>query len=76
MTIPVLANDSDVDGDALTVTMLTWLGERNGDDEAKDAAKVIDDAVGRVLKSKSAHTGDLGGKAKTGEVGDAVAAEV
>ncbi len=56
--------------------MLTWLGERNGDDEAKDAAKVIDDAVGRVLKSKSAHTGDLGGKAKTGEVGDAVAAEV
>jgi len=56
--------------------MLTWLGERNGDDDAKNAAVAIDDAVGRVLKSKSAHTGDLGGKAKTTEVGDAVASEI
>ena len=56
--------------------MLTWLGERNGDDETVDAAKVIDDAVGRVLTSKNAHTGDLGGKAKTSEVGDAIAAEI
>jgi 3-isopropylmalate dehydrogenase len=56
--------------------MLTWLGERNGDDETVDAAKVIDDAVGRVLTSKNSHTGDLGGKAKTSEVGDAIEAEI
>ncbi|MFT5366133.1 MAG: 3-isopropylmalate dehydrogenase [Candidatus Latescibacterota bacterium] len=56
--------------------MLTWLGERHNDADATNAAKTIDDAVSRVLASQSAHTGDLGGKAKTTDVGDAVASEI
>ncbi len=56
--------------------MLTWLGERNDDADAIAAAAAIDDAVGRVLNSKSSHTGDLGGNAKTLDVGDAVASEL
>jgi 3-isopropylmalate dehydrogenase len=56
--------------------MLTWLGERNNDEDAKAAAIAIDEAVGRVLISKTSHTGDLGGRAKTSDVGDAVASEL
>ena len=56
--------------------MLTWLGERNEDDDAKAAAVAIDEAVGRALQSTSTHTGDLGGSAKTVDVGDAVASEL
>ena len=56
--------------------MLTWLGERNNDEDAKAAAIAIDEAVGRVLTSKTSHTGDLGGRAKTSDVGDAVASDL
>lgn len=56
--------------------MLTWLGERHNDPEARAAAKTIDDAVSRALESHTAHTSDLGGKAKTREVGDAIASEI
>jgi len=56
--------------------MLTWLGERNNDDDAKAAGVAIDAAVSRVLTSTSSHTGDLGGNAKTSDVGDAVASEL
>ena len=56
--------------------MLTWLGERHNDNDAKKAAKHIDDTVARVLTNKKAHTGDLGGKAKTSDVGNAVAGEI
>lgn len=56
--------------------MLTWLGERNNDEEAKGAAAAIDEAVGRALTSTTTHTGDLGGHAKTSDVGDAVASEL
>ena len=56
--------------------MLTWLGAQNDDDDARNAAKAIDGAVTRVLTSKTTHTGDLGGNAKTSSVGDAVASEI
>lgn len=56
--------------------MLTWLGERHGDDDAKQAASAIDSAVSRVLSHKTAHTADLGGKAGTADVGNAVAGEI
>ncbi|HCK10459.1 MAG TPA: 3-isopropylmalate dehydrogenase [Candidatus Latescibacteria bacterium] len=56
--------------------MLSWLGERNEDEDAKAAAHAIDQAVGRILSSKTSHTGDLGGSAKTSDVGDAVASEL
>ena len=56
--------------------MLTWLGEQNNDDDARSAARAIDNAVSRTLTSQTAHTGDLGGNAKTSDVGDAVASEI
>jgi isocitrate/isopropylmalate dehydrogenase len=56
--------------------MLTWLGERYDDEDAKAAAVAIDKAVGRALTSTTTHTGDLGGDAKTSDVGDAVASEL
>jgi 3-isopropylmalate dehydrogenase len=56
--------------------MLTWIGERNNDEDAKAAAVAIDEAVGRALTSTASHTGDLGGNAKTSDVGDAVASEL
>ena len=56
--------------------MLTWLGTKKDDEDARKAAKHIDEAVGRVLESKTARTADMGGKAKTGMVGDAVASEI
>ena len=56
--------------------MLTWLGERHHDPDAKNAAGAIDAAVARALKSPANHTGDLGGKAGTATVGDAVASEI
>ena len=56
--------------------MLTWLGERNDDAAAIDAAKAIDSAVARVLSDPANHTPDLGGEARTPAVGDAVASEI
>jgi 3-isopropylmalate dehydrogenase len=54
--------------------MLDWLGERNKDEAALDAARRIEQAVARVLAEKEFATVDLGGKAGTSEVGDAVVA--
>jgi 3-isopropylmalate dehydrogenase len=56
--------------------MLTWLGERNNDEDAKAAAIAIDEAVGRVLTTQTSHARDLGGRAKTSDVGDAVASDL
>ncbi|MDA0745108.1 MAG: isocitrate/isopropylmalate dehydrogenase family protein [bacterium] len=52
--------------------MLTWLGERHNDPDALAAAKTIDAAVAHALTDPANHTGDLGGKAATPAVGDAV----
>jgi 3-isopropylmalate dehydrogenase len=56
--------------------MLDWLGDRRSDPEAKMAAKAIEAAVAKVLADPHYHTADLGGKASTTMVGDAVANEV
>ena len=56
--------------------MLTWLGQKNKDAEALAAARTIEEAVGRALGSKASHPVDLGGKARTRDVGDAVASEI
>jgi len=56
--------------------MLDWLGDKESDPEAKKAARAIEDAVERVLMNPKYHTIDLGGKASTDMVGDAVAKEV
>jgi len=56
--------------------MLDWLGERKADLQAEKGAKAIEQAVANVLGDFRNHTADIGGKASTEGVGDAVAQEV
>lgn len=55
------------------VMMLEWLGEKYDDDKPRSAAQKIEGAVTSLLTEGRILTRDLGGTAKTGEVGDAVA---
>ncbi|WP_059412585.1 isocitrate/isopropylmalate dehydrogenase family protein [Cupriavidus basilensis] len=52
--------------------MLEWLGSRHGDELATQGAELIERAVCEVTASGLV-TPDLGGKARTEEIGDAVA---
>ncbi len=52
--------------------MLNWLGERNNDKPAIEAAQLIESAVAQVIKAGNMLTPDLGGKAGTKEVADAI----
>ncbi len=54
--------------------MLGWLGDRHADPVARSAGERIESAVGRVLGAGTTRTPDLGGRATTAEVGDAVVA--
>lgn len=54
--------------------LLEWLGRKRGDAKATAAAKLMDDAMERVIAEAKHLTGDLGGKASTTEMGDAVVA--
>ncbi len=56
--------------------LLEWLGGRHGRDDLIAAAARFNDAIDRVLEDPANHTPDLGGKAKTADVGEAVAAEI
>ena len=56
--------------------LLEWLGGRRGRDDLIDAAKRFNDAIDSTLESPANHTPDLGGKAKTADVGKAVAAKI
>ncbi len=56
--------------------MLEWLAERHADEAAAAAARRIEDAVAYVLAQGKHLTQDLGGSARTAEVGDAVASAV
>ena len=53
--------------------MLEWLGNKHDDRKLREAAVGIEQAVGRVVAEGKALTYDLGGGAKTSEVGTAVA---
>ncbi|MFQ5881607.1 MAG: isocitrate/isopropylmalate dehydrogenase family protein [Candidatus Methylomirabilales bacterium] len=53
--------------------MLDWLGQRYQDSAASKAAELLEHAVVQVLKEGRVKTRDLGGKASTAQVGDAVA---
>ncbi len=59
-----------------TAMLLEWLGGRHGRDGLMTAASAFNDAIDRALADPANHTPDLGGKAKTAQVGDAVAAEI
>jgi 3-isopropylmalate dehydrogenase len=56
--------------------LIEWLGRKRGEEKATQAAKLIDAAMGKVIAEARHLTADLGGKATTAEMGDAVAAAV
>jgi 3-isopropylmalate dehydrogenase len=55
--------------------MLDWLGEQHNDTKCLDAAKAVENAVIETLRMGNT-VPDLGGKAKTTEMGGAIADEV
>jgi 3-isopropylmalate dehydrogenase len=56
--------------------LLDWLARKHKEPKATAAAQRIHAAVEKVIAEGKHLTGDLGGKAKTQEMGDAIAAEV
>jgi 3-isopropylmalate dehydrogenase len=56
--------------------LLEWLAERKQDAQAREAAEAIEAAVATILTDHRFHTADLGGRAPTAAVGDAVATEI
>ena len=61
----------------MSVQMLfDWLGRKRGEKKAAQAAQLIDAAVDRVIADAKHLTADLGGRASTTEMGDAIAAAV
>jgi 3-isopropylmalate dehydrogenase len=56
--------------------LLEWLGRRRSEPKATAAAQLIDRAMDRVIAEARHLTADLGGKASTVEMGDAVARAV
>ena len=49
-----------------------WLGRKKNDPKALQAAKFMDRGMDMVIADAKYLTGDLGGKASTTEMGDAV----
>jgi 3-isopropylmalate dehydrogenase len=56
--------------------LMGWLGRKHADAQATAAAEKMLAAVDRVITQGKTVTGDLGGKASTQEMGDAIAAAV
>jgi 3-isopropylmalate dehydrogenase len=54
--------------------LFEWLGRKRGEEKATQAAKSIDAAVDKVIAEAKHLTADLGGKASTTGMGDAIAA--
>jgi 3-isopropylmalate dehydrogenase len=52
--------------------LLKWLGHKHGEVKAVEAAALIDRAMEKVIAQQKHLTPDLGGKASTTEMGDAV----
>jgi 3-isopropylmalate dehydrogenase len=55
-------------------SLLEWLGHKRGEPQAVAAAKCIDAAVDRVIAEAKHLTSDVGGKASTSQMGDAIVA--
>jgi len=54
--------------------LIEWLGHKRGEPKAVQAAQYIEAAVERVIADGRQLTADLGGKAGTGQMGDAIVA--
>ena len=76
---PDIAGQGIANPTALMVSvamLLEWLGAKHGRDDLIAAADHYNAAIDRMLADEANHTPDLGGKATTAGVGDAVAAEI
>ncbi len=56
--------------------LLEWLGRKRGEPKAVEAARLIEKAVDQVIAEGKRLTGDLGGKAGTTQMGDAIVAAI
>jgi 3-isopropylmalate dehydrogenase len=56
--------------------LLAWLGHKHNEPRAVRAAELMEAAMESVIRERRWLTGDLGGKASTTEMGDAVARAV
>ena len=56
--------------------LLEWLGAKHGLDDLTDAAGDLNAAIDKALDDPANHTPDLGGSAKTADLGEAVAAAI
>jgi 3-isopropylmalate dehydrogenase len=56
--------------------LLEWLGRKHNEPKAVDAARRIQNAVEKVIAEAKHLTVDLGGKASTQEMGNAIAEAV
>ena len=56
--------------------LMDWLGRKHAEPKSVEAARLMGQAVERVIRERIALTGDLGGKAATRAMGDAIAAAV
>jgi 3-isopropylmalate dehydrogenase len=56
--------------------LFAWLGHKHGEEKAVKAADLMERAIESVIRDAKTLTPDLGGKASTREMGDAIAAAV
>ncbi|MDH5536040.1 MAG: isocitrate/isopropylmalate dehydrogenase family protein [Betaproteobacteria bacterium] len=56
--------------------LYAWLGHKHNEPKAVEAATLIERAMESVIQEGKVLTGDLGGKASTSQMGDAVAARI
>ena len=56
--------------------LMEWLGHKHGEPRAVEAARLMEKAVEQVIREGKVLTPDLGGKASTSQMGDAIAAAV
>jgi len=56
--------------------LMAWLGHKHQVPKAVEAANLIERAMEQVISDAKVLTPDLGGKASTSQMGDAVAAAV
>ena len=78
-TAPDIAGKGIANPTALMVSvamLLEWLGAKHGREDLTGAAAAFNAAVDAALADPANHKPDLGGKATTAGVGDAVAAEI
>jgi len=78
-TAPTIAGKGIANPTATIVSgrmMLEWLAGRFNDANLKKAADLLEEAVVKTFEQGTALTSDIGGKASTSEMGDAVVANI